>query len=299
MVELRTLRVLTFVAGVAHFVQAIVILLLTMRKDTSIHLEQNFVVWPENTTLPFEYDSVSGGSLDLKFLIVAFFFLSFLFQFVPAASGRLWRYFIGRLLSIRGIQPLRWFEYAASASCLLLVCAAVNGITDLHFMLLIFFANATVMLLGFVQEVFAYLYNKRSELDKLHEMVDLDDERFEPREPFVRNFIEFAAPHLIGWMLYIPLWTILLVKFAFSVANSSKSPPNYVYALFVCNIIVFTSFGLVQLVEMTLIYRKPYNIKKYALNAELAYTILSLLAKSFTAWFFFGGVLASSAFAKQ
>jgi hypothetical protein len=273
----RTIRICTLVAASLHLIQAFVVLGLSWKNDTRVRLTQTYAAWPSDSTNPITHPTVSGGTIDLKFLIFSFFLLSALFQGFPAAVTPLWRRLFQSIQN-KGIQPFRWIEYAASASCLLLACAVVDGTIDLHYLLVMFFTNAAIMLLGYVQEVFAYVYI----------MVKGSS----------GNRWEYLMPHLVGWLAYIPMWSMLLTKFALAVKHSDRSPPTTVFLLFIMNAIVFSSFGLVQLVEMLYIYSNPDRRPIYAARAEFAYTILSFTAKTQTAWFFYGGIIASSTFAK-
>jgi hypothetical protein len=265
-------------------VQAIVIFALTVTKNTNFPLRQYYVSWPKLDTEPFTYSSISGGIINAKYLIVAFFLLSAGFQCIP--------YFFKNVyyrLEATAIQPYRWFEYMVSASCLILVCALTNGINDVYFLILLFFANATVMLLGYVQECYAHL-------QIVSEYIENDEKIFYSQ---TKSAIKFMLPHLVGWLLYIPIWIILFAKFGVAVSHSSRQPPAWVYAVYIGNFFLFSSFGFVQLYEMMCIQRNPEKRAFYAVRAELQYILLSLFAKTFTAWIFYGGMIASSTFAKN
>ena len=271
------LRITTIVAASLHFIQAFVIFGLSYNKNTKVSLKQYYASWPANNTGHIEYVSTSGGSIDLKYLIFSFFLLSALFQGVPSCITKLWKQLIHSIEN-KGIQPYRWIEYSASASCLLLACAVVDGGIDLHYLILLFFTNAAIMFLGYIQEVYAFMY-------------------IEVKDSIRGNAFLFLLPHLVGWLAYIPLWATLLTKFILAWIHSDTPPPTLILLAFVFNVIVFSSFGFVQFVEMMYIYSFPKSRRKYALRAELAYTILSFTAKTLTAWFFYGGVIASSEFA--
>ena len=273
----RTVRIVTGVAAALHFVQAFIALGVSLAKDTRFKLVQNYASWPKEHTEAIVFAQTNGGTLNLKYLIVSFFLLSALFQGIPTLITPVWIWLYNSI-QYKGIQPFRWVEYAASASVLLLACAAVNGVNDLHFLLILFFTNATIMMLGLVQEVFAYVYLAAKGVSG--------------------HIVEFLLPHLVGWLAYIPIWAVLMTKFALASKHSEEAPPPLIVALYACNIIAFTSFGLVQLVEMVYIYKAPERRGVYAVRAELAYTVLSFIAKTSTAWFFFGGVVSSSVFAK-
>ena len=118
----------------------------------------NYMTWPSAKDQPFEYGSYKAGTLHLHWLIAGFFLLSGIFQLGPVCFwDSTWR-----RLTETGVQPFRWVEYSFSSSCLLLVAAALCGINDIHYVLLIFASTWTTMMLGLVQENTANYPRSRS-----------------------------------------------------------------------------------------------------------------------------------------
>jgi hypothetical protein len=259
-----------------------------MNRDQVVQLHVSYMKWPQASGRGFEYGEAQATKLSLKLLIAAFFALSFLFQAVPALF--LWDSTWKRLTE-KGIQPYRWVEYSFSASCLILVVASLNGITDFHFLLVIFATMWTVMMLGLVQENTAYYVREL--------YLSLGDTRVGTG---FGQFCEFVLPHLIGWVPYTCIWFVLFRKFVLSNKHGCTSAPQWVFAFYAFNISIFSSFGINQLAQMCRLFKlktrpkveKEKNSKRLiAVQHEFVYVFLSASAKVVTAVFLFAGVLAN------
>jgi hypothetical protein len=264
------------------------ILTLMINKDQTFPLYVRYMTWPAVKGEPFEFKEIRSVSLSLKWLISAFFLLSAFFQWLPATL--LWEDTWKRLTE-KGIQPYRWVEYSFSASCLVLVGAALDGINDLHFMLLIFATMWTVMFLGWIQE------NNCFYLRTIAQAAVVQPSVGRRRGGFMRWF-EFLMPHLVGWVPYLFVWFALLHKFAVANDKSDQDAPKWVIGFYVFNFLVFSSFGFNQVAQMCRL--RPWRtlddqaFKRVVVFHETAYVVLSLVAKTVTAYFLFTGLLASS-----
>ena len=266
---------------------------IAVNKDQLVPLTRSYLVWPPSGSgLPFGYGSNCTSKISMQALITAFFMLSFAAQIWPALWGN-WAPYLLRLRA-QAVQPYRWFEYAFSASCLFVLGTLLQGATDFYFVTQTFAAMWTVMLMGLLQELVAYYL---TELERLG-----GPKRFgnATAKDEILAFLQFVAPHLVGWVLYLFLWIGSLDRFRLAIAHAPQRPPKWVYGFFVFNFLVFSSFGFVQLAEMLLLYRTPATDAgratraRVAVRAEVAYVTLSLLAKSVSAYFLLGGLLANS-----
>lgn len=276
-----------FIAATAglHFIQFIVAVSVkygkNLRSTFPTHLY--YAVWPDKLDAAQGFVNVSTGnySIDLAWCVAAFFLLSSVFQLLSIVP------FCWQNYMRSGIHPLRWIEYSFSASCLMLTAAVIAGINDFHFVLLIFAANFTVMMLGLIQEQRAQMYRTMAELSK-------------PKTKNFVNFIEYLMPHVLGWILYAVLWYILYDKFLLASSHvGSKHPPGLVQAFYAFNFILFTGFGVLQFVQMFLYYnciqeQRFARMYTYMIDCEWVYATFSLVTKTFAAWFLFAGVLATS-----
>lgn len=158
----------------------------------------------------------------------------------------------------RGINPARWWEYSVSASIMVVLIAMLSGASDVVALLMMFGANAAMILFGLVME--------RTNLGR--EEVDWS--------PFVYGCLIGAVP-----------WIGIAIQFMLS--ESDGSVPGFVYGIFVSLFILFNGFA----VNMWLGYRGKGRWND-PLFVELVYVILSLTAKTALAWQVYSGALAGS-----
>ena len=270
---MKSLNLCLFVGIVACLHLAGFVVVLALNKDQVVQLYRSYITWPDDGSTAFTRGSVAATKISLKWLVAGYFFLSFFFQMYTAI------FFDGyyKRLVQKNIQPYRWIEYAFSASCLFLVAAILNGVNDYHQILTIFFASFTVMMLGLAQENWAYMI--RSSEKKA-------------------SFLFFAFPHLLGWPLYTTLWAALLDQFVLAVNKSPRDPPKWVYSFYIVEFLIFSSFGFNQFTHMLRLYNCKFDDKKkaekIAVQAEVAYVVLSLTSKTLSGYFLTSGLLASS-----
>jgi hypothetical protein len=282
------LRIIIIVTAMCHL--GGVLAVAAVGKDQLVPLVRPYIVWPShhgnssNTTvggdsLAFRFGAVHTSSISMAGLVGSFFALSFLFQFLPAAIPQVWSFYITKLTT-QCIQPFRWVEYSFSASCLFVLGDLINGVSDFYHVVVVFAAMWTVMMFGLLQELTAFYLRE-----------------LERRTGHKASVIEFLLPHLLGWVLYLSLWFEALDRFrnALSHAEPDK-PPAWVESFYVGNFVIFSSFGLNQLVEMVRLYQLPADksVAAIAVTAEVGYVALSLGAKTMSGYFLLTGLLASS-----
>lgn len=152
----------------------------------------------------------------------------------------------------RGLNVARWVEYSLSASLMIVVIAMLVGIYDAATLLVLFAANAAMILFGLMME----LYNQ-------------GDGRVR-WTPFWLGCAVGAVPWLaIGLYLVGP-----------------GGPPGFVYAIYASLFVFFNVFAL----NMAAQYARVGRWRDY-LYGEKAYILLSLVAKSALAWQVFAGTL--------
>ena len=154
----------------------------------------------------------------------------------------------------RGINRLRWVEYAVSATWMLLLICLFVGITDVVALLAIIGANVATILYGWLQELTNPPGRDRTTV-----------------LPFVFGVIAATAP-----------WAAIVVSVV-----ASHGLPDYVIGVVVVQGLVFAAFPANQLLQ----YRRLGMWRDYAYG-EKTYAVLSLVAKSLLAWQIFGGFLA-------
>lgn len=143
----------------------------------------------------------------------------------------------------QGRNAWRFLEYSFTASAMLLVIAILSGVQDTVWLTSLAVASALVMFLGYVVE--------KNTPEKLGRAWG------------------FTA---LAWVLLLGAYGSVLYRFA-ELAGGDRKPPEFVYAVVVCMLLLFCSFGLVQVVWLL---RKGQGSVRY----EYAYLVLSLVAKT-------------------
>ena len=207
---IERLRRLNLIAGLAHLVQGLLILVLST--DLSLPVSTTFPTGPPG-------EAMTPGRLDTLFsyrlgpAVAAFSLLSALFHFVVASPWGWPRY--GRELAA-GRNRFRWVEYSLSASLMIVLIAGITGITDLAALIDLFTVNASMILFGWLMET----------TNRAGDDVDWT--------PFVFGSIAGAVP-------WIAIGTYLI--------GAGDAVPNFVYGIYVTLFLAFNCFAITQLLQ--------------------------------------------------
>jgi hypothetical protein len=245
----RLVRMNIFV-GLAHLAQAVLILVLA--KPASLPVDVSYLTGPPGSG---DYGGpASLFDLRIDFAVAAFLLLAAV-DHLAVASPWARRWYVSNVR--RGINPARWWEYAISASLMIVLIGMLAGITEATALLALFGANAAMILFGLTME--------RANLGR--EQVDW--------RPFAYGCVVGAVP-----------WVAIALQIGVSHDNTS-AVPGFVIAIFITLFLLFNAFA----VNMWLQYRGRGRWAVPA-HAERAYLILSLVAKSALAWQVYAGALA-------
>lgn len=248
-IALSNLRKFNLVMAGLHFAQGVAVLLLS--RSFSLPISGGYLQFNE-TTKQLDPATVTLFHLSLPLLVALFFFLSAGAHLIIAT---VYRKTYERNLGL-GLNKARWFEYALSASTMMVAIALLVGIYDAGSLLMILVLTALMNLLGLVMEV----HNQTT------------------KRP---NWLSFWLGSLAG----IVPWLVVALYFWIGAANGSTAP-TFVYWIFVSIFVFFSSFAL----NMVLQYKRVGPWRDY-LYGERSYIILSLVAKSLLAWQVFAGTL--------
>jgi hypothetical protein len=246
------LRLWNAVMAVLHFLQGIAMVLLA-----------GSVLWPVTRTR-YEYDpaseaiapeTVSFLDLNLPLLVAGFLFVS-AFAHAVIATVRYDEY-VAYL--DRGMNPYRWYEYAVSASLMIVVIAMLAGVWDLGTLVALFGLVAVMNLAGLLME-------QRNESTE-----DTD-----------------WTPYWVGVVAGAVPWIVIAISFVGSVTASDGEFPEFVIYIYVSIFVFFNCFAL----NMVLQYLEVSRWEDY-LFGEKVYILLSLVAKSALAWQVYFGTLNS------
>lgn len=227
-------------------------LVLVLSRSFSLPVKTDHLVFePSSQSLVLRQAELFNVSLPM--LIVAFFFISAVAHLIIASLYR--KTYEANLK--QGINKARWFEYAVSASVMIVAIALLVGIYDVAVLASMFALTAIMNLMGLVMEV-------------------TNQGKARP------NWLSYNIGVLAGGLP----WLIIAFYFWASSHYGGATPPTFVYWIFVSIFAFFSIFAL----NMWLQYKKLGKWADY-LYGERAYIILSLVAKSLLAWQVFAGTL--------
>ncbi len=241
------LRRWNIVMGGIHAAQAATVLALS--NDFSTPVTASYLTGP-----PGSGTGEPIVLLDLPFAegVAAFLALSALFHWLIASPIFFDRYITG---IGQGHNHFRWVEYSLSSSLMIVLIAALTGITDVSAFLALFGVNAAMIFFGAIQEKY--------------------------EEPG-GSLTPFWLGCLVGIVPWVAIGIYLLSP------GSGAEPPGFVYAIYISLFVFFNIFALNQWLQ----YRQVGRWRDYVFG-ESTYIVLSLVAKSLLAWQVFGGTLAA------
>jgi hypothetical protein len=246
-----SLRQLHGAMFVLHAVQAIAIVALST--SFSLPVTTSFLVFDEGLQ-KLVPETKDAFNVQLAILVASFSFVSATAHLITILPG-VHEWYLRKL--DRGINYLRWFEYAVSASIMIVAIGLLVGVYDLGSLILMFALNATMIFCGLIMEVHNQTTAKT-------------------------NWTSFVVGCFAG---AIPWVVISLYLFA-PATRSAGDVPTFVYGIYASLFVWFNLFA----VNMWLQYRRIGPWRDY-LFGERAYIFLSLTAKSALAWQVFAGTL--------
>ena len=248
--QLPRLRRFNLAMAGLHLAQGLVMLALS--NDFSLPVTTSFLRYDTGTT---QLAPSPETLVDLRIgpLVAAFLFVSAIAHVVVSLPGSYGWY--ARNLR-RGVNYARWAEYAVSSSVMMVVIAMLVGIYDIAALLLVFAANAAMILFGWTMEA----HNQTAERT---------------------SWLSFVFGSIVGIVPWIAVGIYL-----FGAGGDGNGPPTFVYGIYGSIFVFFNVFA----VNMVLQYRKVGPWRDY-LFGERVYLVLSLVAKSLLAWQVFAGTL--------
>lgn len=213
--------------------------------------------------------------LYIAWVALAFSALSAAFHF---ANAQLWRsWYLASIADAR--CPPRWIEYSLSAPLQGVAIAYFTGNMATDNIVSVFGFISSTMFFGHLTEVIA-----------------------RPAGPaeWTRGPFDRLQAHFLGYVPFVFGVALILESFASAssrtfVSNTTgvpveRSMPDFVYIIVISQLLLFSSFTVVQLI-VTL------SQPKFYVYGELAYMILSLVAKGVLSLLLLANVIAVDAFA--
>jgi hypothetical protein len=246
----RQLQTFNRIAGLTHLIQATALALI-LNAETTIPVVTRF------------FDETSDGIRPVSQTLFEFpiALIAPIFLFLSAAAHLLISspFYVRRYEQNieKGINPVRWWEYAVSSSFMLVVLLMLGGLIELSSVVFIFTLNFIMNLMGLVMEKYNQLTETTSWL------------------PFNIGVLAGIIPWIMGGLYF---WV--------STSNIADSIPVYAQFGFLLTFLFFNSFAI----NMWLQYKKIGKWKVYAYG-EKAYIVLSLVSKSALGWIIVLGTL--------
>ena len=245
------LRRFNLIMGFLHLIQGI--FMIVVSNDTTYPIYTNYLNFDPAT---FSLSPNPQLLYELRFgpAVAAFLLISAVAHFFLATIG--YSRYVENLK--KGMNPIRFYEYALSSSLMIVLIGMLVGLWDLGAILLIFTLNATMNLFGIMME----LHNQHTKRT------------------------DWTA-FIYGCIAGIVPWIVIMLYFVGAVNSGEAKPPAFVYAIVPTLFVFFNIFAI----NMILQYKKVGRWKDY-LFGERVYIILSLSAKTVLAWLIFTGTLA-------
>lgn len=219
--------------------------------------EMNFTRY-DNATPPWDliptFVQLETG-LNLTIFTAVFFMIS---AFFHLGNVVVWRqFYFSELENCR--CPTRFIEYFFSAAVMMLLLGFNAGVRDVMLLIALASLIAITMPFGYWTEVIA---------------------RPESLDAWSTSFASRIYPYVIGHFPQLVAWGIVVASF-YDETDLSRVP-DFVHIIIWGELVIFFSFGIVQLVQQL---SRP----RFYVNGEIAYQILSLTSKGIL-----GGVLLSN-----
>jgi len=239
------------VMGFLHLVQGI--FMIVVSNDTTYPIFTNYLSF-EVATRSLKPNTELFYELPFGVAVAFFLLISAVAHFYLATIG------YGRYVANlkKGMNPVRFYEYALSSSLMIVLIGMLIGLWDLGALILIFALNATMNLFGIMME----MHNQHTQKT---------------------NWTAF----IYGCIAGIVPWIVIMLYFVGAVNSGDAKPPAFVYAIVPTLFIFFNIFAI----NMVLQYKKIGPWKDY-LFGERVYIILSLSAKTVLCWLIWTGTLA-------
>jgi len=252
----KSLRRFNFIMGIFHFVQGVIMLVLSLTwdkiKEFTPTIYSNFLSY-NTTTHALESTPKALFNLPFGILVASFLFISAIAHFiisVPKKTNEIYNTDLKKHLN-----KFRWYEYSLSSSIMIVLIAVLFGVYDIGSLILMFLINASMNLFGLLMEI-----------------TNQDKEKI--------NW----TPFVFGSFAGIASWIVILL-YGFGNADPSLVP-WFVYTIAGTYFVFFNLFPI----NMVLQYKKVGKWKDY-IYGERVYIILSLVAKTALAWLVLFGVM--------
>lgn len=254
----RSLRRWNRFLAAAHFVQFV--LMIVVSSTEAVFRPIVPTIRPILTDGKFtgvEQTQVVLFEMPLAWFVASFFLMSAL---AHATAGWFLRDRYEAYLA-RGMNPLRWVEYAFSSTVMIVAIAYLSYITDFPALVAIAGCNVAMILFGWSMEA-------------------ANEGKAKP------DWKHFIFGSIVGLVPWIAILSILLAFGAQEGLPDDVRIPAFVYVIVASLFVAFNVFA----VTMVLQYKRIGRWRDY-LYGEKTYMVMSLVAKTLLAWQVWSGTL--------
>lgn len=218
--------------------------------DASQHAD---VVGPQRFNVTVD-KTTSSNTVMLIILVILFVFITAIFHYTVYGL----RNITYKDMINSSNNWLRWVEYCITSTIMIVLISLSIGLKDFGLFIMMIVSNMVIMMMGHIVE-----------------RLLVDDKQ--------RSLSILAT--VAAWLLFAAIWGILTKTFV-SLASRGNMP-KFVWAVYILMFIFFSSFGVVQLVQVA----GGYNSKNYAV-VEISYVSLSFISKVLLALLLFVGIIS-------
>lgn len=172
-----------------------------------------------------------------------------------------------------GYNPVRWAEYAVSASLMNILVGQLSGIQDVKILVGLVGANVAMQYVG-------YSVEKETA------------QAITTKDPIL--YEGAIRQQITGFLIFAMYMAVIFIAFFTAVSTSEQSVPDFVWSIIIIIAILYLAFGV-----LSLMYTRGANPngapKRWTVtdfrNVEAGYIVLSLVAKTFLVnMVLFGGI---------
>ena len=249
----RRLRRYSFIVACVHLAAGLFMIALA-NTDFTIGITSTFSAGPpgcaEAAVDPCERVVVKNFDAVLAYCVAGFSLLSAFFHFLTV-SPWFFESYVNNLE--RGRNPYRWVEYSLSSTLMILIIMLVAGVSNLAALIAAAFANASMILFGWISEI------------------------MNPPERDRTDFTAFWFGCIAGLGAWAALYGALFINLA-QLDVPLSAIPLFVWVIIATQFTLFNIFALNHYLQFRGVFVKDY------LEGERNYITLSLIAKSLLAW---------------
>ena len=216
----------------------------------------------------------SGMSISLHWLVVMFLVVSAFFQ--TAATTVCTNYFI--------LPPtVRYIEYSITMPLMTVAIALQIGIMSTHTLILLATLSwVSMMCMLCNDKLVAALQNVTVKLKMIENKIPNTQYQKEGVTGDELKKVIFIT-QTMGWAIIASMFYVLISAFHSSQksCDSPGSAPRFVWAIVYGELLLFCTFGFMQVLEMV----RAIDV----MQADIGYIILSFVSKTYLAWLVYGG----------